>query len=199
VLFIRLDSRGGIRRWELSFAGVVLGNSSSFCDGLVETGEASLDEGLDDGGWGKAPMLMVFRSFLAGASVAMLLVGRLDAETCCFFEFGTGAGERVGNAEEVLREAAGNTGRREAPDPLRDIEGVAGEELLGEDRALGTGSDGRGVVGGPKDGRDGRGSVVAMMRCRTVCDKARLLSGVAFMAGGVRRVVCSLTQSLHRP
>lgn len=48
------------------------------------------------------------------------------------------------------------------PDSLRDSDGVAG--LLAEGfRDLGTGREGNGVFGGPSDGRDGRGKVVAMV------------------------------------
>jgi len=67
--------------------------------------------------------------------------------------------DSVGSAEDTEREAVSGTGRIEAPDPRRECEGVAGEFC----RDLGTGSEGRGVFGGPKDGLDGRGSVVAML------------------------------------
>jgi hypothetical protein len=183
-LLIRLDKRGGIRFWLLSLPEADLGGSGSFCDGVVDTGDASLDDGLDDGGCGKAPMLIVFRSFLPG--MGMLLVGRLDVDTCCFFEDPTGPGDRVGSAEETLRAVANGAGWREALDPRPEVEGVAGE-LVDVCRDLGTGSDGRGDVGGPKDGREGRGSVVAMMKCGTGCNTPHGCS-----VAGLYGVCCAL-------
>jgi hypothetical protein len=151
-----------MRFWLLLRLETDFGASGNFWVGVIDTGEASLDDGLDDGGCGKAPMLIVFRSFFAGVAVGIWLVGRLDVETCCFFA--ARPGDRVGSAEETLREAVNGAGWRETPELLRESEGVAGE-LVDDIRVLGTGRDGRGVVGGPNEGREGRGSVVVMMRC----------------------------------
>jgi hypothetical protein len=131
-------------------------------------GEASPEEGREDGGCGKAPMLTVFLMVRAGVGVDPFVVGRLEVDAC-FALLPPGNVERVGRAEEAEREAVSGAGRREAPDPRRDCEGVAGEaaELC---LVFGTGSEGNGVFGGPYEGLDGRGSVVAIMLCYVGCD-----------------------------
>lgn len=170
-MLIRLDFRGGSFRWLLSLGfdedDVLLEPSDSLCVGVVaETGEASLEDGLDkDGGWGNDPMLMVFLSVFAGCE----FVGRLEVDICCFFD--PGKEDRVGSAEDAERELLVNgAGKREAPDPGRDCVGVAGG-LVDESLVLDTGKDGNGVLGGPNDGREGRGRVVTMMLCNTSRDR----------------------------
>jgi hypothetical protein len=134
----------------------------------VEPTEASPEEGLDDGGCGKEPILMVFLSVLPGVGVAPLVEGRLEVDIC-FALLPPGSAERVGRADEAERDEVNGAGSRETADPRRGSEGVTGaaSELC---LALGTGSEGNGVFGGPYDGRDGRGSVVAIMLCDGGCD-----------------------------
>lgn len=101
-------------------------------------------------------MLMVLRNLPAGFGVA-IPPGRVEVEPWCFFPEG-----RCGSAEETEREAVPGVGRREAPDTRRESDGVTGE-LADCPRDLETGREGRGVFGGPNEGRDGRGRVVAMV------------------------------------
>lgn len=117
------------------------------------------------GGCGKAPMLTVLRSDFPGGrgptdgGSALGSTGKVDDE----FVFPLGDG-RWGNAEEE------ETARIPEGDESIEFEtaggGRAGDVALlwpfGATRVLGTGSDGRGPVGGAIEGLDGRGSVVAM-------------------------------------
>jgi hypothetical protein len=103
-------------------------------------------------------MLTVFRNVLpggsgpAGASVAVS-VGTLEVE----FVWPLALGRR-GNAEdETARCAVAGDGRNE-DDGTRDA------ELAVDGRDLATGKEGRGPVGGAIEGRDGRGSVVVMVK-----------------------------------
>lgn len=108
------------------------------------------------GGWGKAPMLTVFRSDLPGGSgpaddSVVVRVGTLEAELVWVFGLG-----RCGRAEEetallavVLLARAGSS------EPGDEREAGA----IFETRDFATGSEGSGPVGGAMDGRDGRGRV----------------------------------------
>jgi hypothetical protein len=133
----------------------------------------------DFGGCGKAPMLIVLRNLPAGFGVAMP-PGSWEVEPWCFFPAG-----RCGSAEDTERGAVPGVGRREAPDPRRESEGVAGE-LADCPRDLETGRDGSGVFGGPNEGRDGRGRVVAMAGSGICVLPSRNGSiGIVFMASAV--------------
>lgn len=101
-------------------------------------------------------MLTVFRSVFPGgsgpawASVG-LIVGTLEAELVWPFDDG-----RWGSAET-------DTARADAGVANIEDEEVRDAGPMFETRDLGTGSDGRGPVGGAIEGRDGRGSVVVAM------------------------------------
>lgn len=124
------------------------------CEGADEG--PSGDVPPDVGGCGKAPILIVLRNFPAGFGVA-ILPGRVEVEPWCFFpEPG-----RCGSAEDAERWAIPVVGKRD-PGSLRDSDGVTVEFAI-DFRDLETGREGNGVFGGPKDGRDGRGRVVAMV------------------------------------
>jgi hypothetical protein len=151
--------------------------------GVPSMGEAVVEEGLVFllpfgaflGGWGKEPILMVLRSVLAGLAAgdmpfaAALGPGKLEAEPFC--AFACAAGDRVGSAEEADRCWVSGAGSSEAPEPLLDtgVVGVPNSDF----RVFGTGSEGRGVFGGPSEGREGRGKVAMFAGCTTSVGRCR--------------------------
>lgn len=119
---------------------------------LVESGLVGFERPMCLGGWGKEPILTVFRSvFPAGKGPAeMSFAGKVgtDGEVTCL-----GLGLCVTTEVDTARFAAAGLGRR--------LPREAGPIL--ELRDLGTGREGRGPVGGAIEGRDGRGSELVDM------------------------------------
>jgi hypothetical protein len=144
--------------------------SESLCVDDVEVGELPLEEGLAAfGGCGNEPTLIVFRNGRVplgagdGAFEPAGVAGMLDAEPTCFclarpIDFG------VGRPEDTLRGVAAGAASSEAPEEGRVADGVVGVLLTEPFLVRDIGRAGSGVFGGPNDGRDGRGSVVAMLR-----------------------------------
>lgn len=102
------------------------------------------------GGCGKAPILSTLSP--CGVVGAVVLPDALGL--CCFF-----GGLSVGRDDVETVRAVDGVGTKELPEPRREFADVA--ELTEDLRVLGIGSEGRGPVGGPYDGREcpGRGSV----------------------------------------
>jgi hypothetical protein len=100
-------------------------------------------------------MLIVLRTLRLGFEPADVkgIFGTLAVEACWIF-VGI-VGDLVGSAEDTARDAVPGRGRE-----IVEADGDEGEER--EDlRVLATGSEGRGVFGGPNDGRGS--AVVAVM------------------------------------
>lgn len=145
----------------------LIGTEDPLGGGIFEVGVAPAERGLEGldaelsprGGCGNEPMLIVLRSFPGGAipETAESVFGAADNddESLC--------GVLVGKAEDdVARSEAG--GRRED----EEARGESGAEMALEvlSRTLETGRAGRAVSGGPIDGREGLGRVVAMVQVK---------------------------------
>lgn len=112
----------------------------------------------DRGGWGNELMLTVFRSVLLGVTA-------VDVDRGCG-RADVGAG--VGGGAKVVEGA------------LKPLLGVLEADLLGEVlrfpvllRVFATGRAGSAIEGGPLEGRDGRGRVVAILSLSGVSDMSR--------------------------
>lgn len=143
--------------------------SDSLCfEGAGVVGELPLplDDGLEPlGGCGNAPTLIVFRNgrvpfragegaFEAAGVLAMLEIELLFFCFCIPTDFG------VGRPDDTLRDGvAVGAPSPDAPKECLGVDGVLKEPFL----VLETGKAGNGVFGGPSEGRDGRGKVVAMI------------------------------------
>ena len=105
-------------------------------------------------------MLIVFRKLLPGMGTASTLVsaqsvGTLGVELEGILDLG-----RVDRAEDDTARLDIAVGSMDAEEPLLDSEVW---ELIELFRDLAIGRAGRGVFGGPKEGRDGLGNVVAII------------------------------------
>ena len=139
------------------------------CSSGGVSGVALIDRGLVEcaevrpmplGGWGKDPMLIVFRRVLPGGSAAgawlsVEIVGTAGVELEGILGFG-----RAGKADEETARPGVADGRKEPPESRFDSELI---ELTESFRVFAIGREGRGVFGGPREGREGLGRVVAIV------------------------------------
>lgn len=126
------------------------------------------------GGCGKAPILTVFRRVLPGGNGPagesfVASVGTLEAE----FVWPLGIGRRGNDEDDTARVATAGDGSSED-------EGARSVGPTFDARDFATGNDGRGPVGGAIEGRDGRGSVLAMVlssQTKSLCCSSRSSKG----------------------